>query len=324
LTYISEKILYDISEQIQTNRMILFLGSGSTRSCRRSDGSPGLSGQELSDEILKKLNNGQSPNFHVSLTKAAEFYASSHPDGRKSLDNFIKSRLTNLQPTLGHYLTTLFPWKAIITTNYNTVIEIAYEILNRESEENGKNSKNYSVYPIISDEGLASVPKNSSIIPLYKPHGSISYNINENNRLIVTSKDFFDSINLRPQLYKRLNLLVKQNSTLFIGYSMNDYTFKNIFYDLHNQLGVWQMRLYNVARKQNELIYKWSKKALDKDFNTSLVRTTFDGFMVRLVEYQKKRLSCSLKDRIIKIWPETLQRNKGYLFEEDLKKLKQL
>ncbi|MFW9991743.1 MAG: SIR2 family protein [Candidatus Odinarchaeota archaeon] len=315
---IAEDTLYDILDLINANRMVLFLGAGSTRPCRRPDGSPGLSGQELADEILKILNGGKDPGFQVPLTKAAEFYVTSTPAARASLDDLIRRRLAGLQPTLGHLLVTLFPWKAIITTNYNVVIEEAYRIAIRDGFSLKK------LRSVFRDDDLISIPKESSDLLLYKPHGCISAEDDGTNRLIVTSKDYFDSAGLRPRMYETLNSLVKDSSTLFIGYSMDDYTFKNIYYDLQDQLGLWQMRLYNVSRKQHDLLFKWTEKSLDKDFNTTLVRTTFEAFMVQLLLYQGKSLHPVLKEKILEKWPEVMRRNKSYLDEKALESMKTL
>ncbi|MFX1255985.1 MAG: SIR2 family protein [Promethearchaeota archaeon] len=312
---IDEDILFDISEQINNNRMILFLGAGSTRLCQKKDGKPGLSGQELADEILTNLNDGKNPGFQVSLTKAADFYTASAFDGRNGLDNFIKTRLLGLQPTLGHFLITLFPWKAIITTNYNMVIEEAYKIANQE----GFALKN--LIPVRQDEELDGLEISASDTILFKPHGCISLNTGEKNRLIITSRDHFEARSLRPKMYKELNSIVKESSTIFIGYSMDEYTFRNIYYDLQDQLGLWRMRLYNVSRKKHNLLFKWTEKSLDRDFNTTLVRTSFDTFMVNLYLFLRKSISPSLKKRINSMWQDTVRLNKPYLDNVSLERI---
>ena len=84
----------------------------------------GLSGQGLADECLKQLNGGKLPGFSATLTEAAEFYAAWY--SRKELDQFVKRRLEHLQPTLGHFILASLPWRAVVTTNYNRVIEDAW------------------------------------------------------------------------------------------------------------------------------------------------------------------------------------------------------
>src|SRR6266849_8448954 len=114
---------YDgLLKQIEQGKVVLFLGSGSSRLCRRPDGKTGLTGDELASEILNELAGGD-PGFKASLMQAAEYYTWTHPDGRGGLDEFLRERLEGLQPTMGHYLAASFPWKAVVTTNYNQVVE---------------------------------------------------------------------------------------------------------------------------------------------------------------------------------------------------------
>jgi len=300
-----------ILDKINKGEMILFLGSGSTRACKKEDGTPGLTGWGLASEILKEVNRKKDPDVSVSLSKAAEFFVAARPTSRIGLDELIKQRLTGLQPTLGHYLMTLFPWKAIITTNYNTVVEDAYK--SAENEEFGlKNVKS-----IRSDEDLANISKKTDDIILYKPHGCISSRSGIKDRLIITAKDYFDSIGLRPEMYKVLNSLVKESSTLFIGYSMDDYTFRNIYYGVHDQLGSWKKRSYNVAPVKNELLYNWTERALDQDFNTTAINSSFDAFMMHLVLQQEQKINQGLKKRINSVWKEAVEVNKPYMDKLD-------
>jgi hypothetical protein len=116
-----------ILQQVEDGYALLFLGAGSTRNCRRPDGKRGLTGNELAAEILTELNGGINPGFDdVGLMQASEFYTSVNPGARARLDRLIQDRLGDLKPTIGHYLATAFPWRAIVTTNYNRVAEDAW------------------------------------------------------------------------------------------------------------------------------------------------------------------------------------------------------
>ncbi|MFX1255984.1 MAG: SIR2 family protein [Promethearchaeota archaeon] len=305
-------VLEEILEIINQGKMILFLGSGSTRMCKKQDGTPGLTGSELSLEILKELNRGKNPQLKVSLAKAAEFYVTSKPSARIGLDELIQGRLAGLQPTLGHFFITLFPWKAIITTNYNMVIEEAYKIANQE----GFALRNLRSLRYEGD--LDTIEENSDI-SLYKPHGCISLESDVKDRLIITPKDYFDSIGLRPKMYKKMHSMVKENSTLFIGYSMDDYTFRNIYYDAYDQVGSLSMRSFNVNPVHDQLLFKWMSQSLDKDFNTTAINGSFDAFMVQLLLYQGKGLPSTLKSKILNT-PD----NNLCLDDNSLKQLKAL
>ncbi|MFW9991744.1 MAG: SIR2 family protein [Candidatus Odinarchaeota archaeon] len=304
---IDRNVLDEILGQIENGNMILFLGSGSTRLCRKMDGTPGLTGRELADEILKKVNRGRESDLKVSLSKAAEFFVAARPTARIGLDELIQNRLADLQPGLGHYILTVFPWKAIITTNYNLVIEEAY----RRANEEGFTT--YSIRPVRHDKDLAPLKQEHSELILYKPHGCISLESDVRNRLVITAKDYFDSPGLRPRMYEELNSLVKNSSTLFIGYSMDDYTFKNIYYGAYDQSGSWATRSFNVSPIRNPLLFEWTENSLSKDFNTTAINTSFDAFMVQLLKHLGKKMQPGLKKKLKTMWEETKKQNAPYM-----------
>ena len=98
------------------------------------------------------------------------------------------------------------------------------ELIRRAKEEGFTTN---GIRPVRHDKDLASLKQEHSQLILYKPHGCISLESDVRNRLVITAKDYFDSPGLRPRMYEELNSLVKNSSTLFVGYSMDDYTFKN-------------------------------------------------------------------------------------------------
>ena len=72
---------------------------------------------------------GSSPtNFTATLQEASEYLEAYSPQHRRAVDEFVYQRLHDLRPTVGHLLLTLFPWKAIITTNYNRAVETGFEV----------------------------------------------------------------------------------------------------------------------------------------------------------------------------------------------------
>jgi hypothetical protein len=303
----NKEIYLEIMEKIQSGNMILFLGSGSTRQCLKTDGTPGITGQELANEILTAINHGKNPDLRVSLTQAAEYFISYRPTARIGLDELIQDRLQGLQPTLGHYLMTLFPWKAIITTNYNMVVEEAYQ---QSLKQNYCKTK---LDIVRNDDDLIKRNRSSNIV-LYKPHGCISLTGQVQTPLIITSKDYFDSVGLRPKLYKEINSLVKECSTLFIGYSLDDYTFKNIYYGAQNADGTWINKCYCVSPTKDPLYYKWAKNALINDFNTELLNTTFDSLLINLLQLRKDlNIPHPLKIKIKALWENSLKLNGPYM-----------
>jgi hypothetical protein len=267
----------DMLGQIVSGNAVLFLGAGSTRNCLRPDGSRGLNGEELSREIAKKLNNGNDPGFRVTdLMQASEYFESVHPGGRSELDRFLKDRLTGLVPTLGHFIATTFPWRAVVTTNYNMVAEDAWNT----GKVEGFACK--TLHVVRTDDDLESEADESSRIRLYKAHGCISSTRQQTNPMVLTSRDYFASRNIRPRIFSKIVEACKLCSTVFVGYSLTDYTFKNIFYELFHELGAWRAKSYSVGPISNRTQEDWMRAALHQNFKTDVLNETFDSLMLKL------------------------------------------
>lgn len=288
----------NILKQIDDNCAILFLGAGSTRNCRTKKGETGLTGKELADEILTHLNGGTNPSLSgVTLTEAAEYYVANHPKGRKALDEMIVNRLKGLKPTIGHRLAATFPWRAVITTNYNEVVEDTWG----EATNRGYAARDMLV--IRTDEDVGKFTEDLGRVPVFKPHGCISLKSHPKQKMVITSRDYLDSEELRKAMYARIRDLARDNTTVFVGYSLADYTFRNIFYRLFSELGEWTMRSFNVGPVSSALQFQWMSRSFDANFKTTLVDDHFDTFMLRLAK-ARGTLPERLRDEIAAKWAD--------------------
>jgi hypothetical protein len=297
----------DILTQLENNQAILFLGSGSTAQCRRStDGAPGLTGWGLSKAILEELARQDgfpiSDNHIPPLMESAEYFQSNHPGGRASLDKFVQERLKFLAPTLGHYLATSFPWKAVITTNYNTVAEDAWKAATAQ----GYAAK--EVLVIRTDGDIDTYAGETTKIRLYKPHGCVDLQMSPDHRMVITSQDYAESERIRKNMYTAIKSLASTSTTVFVGYSLADYTFRNLYYSLFVQLGVWAQQSYATNPMESDLLFQWKSKAM-LQLNTTLINTNFDPFMLHLVK-QRGTLAPKLKGMIKESWDEVYASNK--------------
>ena len=290
---------------------MLFLGSGSTILCKDSEGNRGLDGKGLAKEILKDLNNDTEPPFNVSLMEAAEFYSAVRASARRGLDDLICDLLSDLMPTIGHYIAAAFPWCSVITTNYNTVVEDAWGTAN---------AAGYSIRHAISigtDSALGDYSGNNTSMRIYKPHGCINNQGDGNSqppelvdtqRLIITSNDYYRSQNIRKEIYNEIKKDAAVSTMLFIGYSLEDYTFRNMFYQLHSLLATWNSKSYSVGPDDQPLRFQWRSESVRENFKSTLVNDNFDTFMLRLTiaqGYVHPKLRSLIKDK----WAEIENEN---------------
>jgi hypothetical protein len=286
-----------ILQQIDDGYAMLFLGSGSTRFCRRPDGVRGLTGEGLATELLVKLNHGTDPGLKwVGLMQASEFFASMSAGARNALDRFVQERLADLQPTIGHYIATSFHWRAVVTTNYNRVAEDAW------GEAHAAGFAANDIIAIRTDADITQHYGDTKRIRLYKPHGCITIQKQQSNRMVLTSNDYFASERIRKGIYDAIRALARDCSTVFAGYSLADYTFKNIFYTLYEELGQWASHSYAVIPSDNAIYEEWLSRSMEENFKTKVISETFDSFMIRLL-IARGRIHKQLKAKVLQLWP---------------------
>jgi hypothetical protein len=312
---------YDaILNRLDARHAILFLGAGSTVACSKADGTQGLSGFGLAQAILEELVGGKGvaipKGLEPTLMESAEYFQANHPGRRSALDEFLQKRLRGLQPTLGHYLATSFPWKAVITTNYNSVAEDTW------AEANNHGFAANETVVIRTDEDIAMHAGETTKIRLYKPHGCVNHQGNPQHRMVVTSQDYFLSKDIRKGMYEAIRSLVSSSTTVFVGYSLADYTFRNMYYQLFMDLGDWAHGCYSVAPVSPPQLLAWKSKAM-ASLNTVLLNTSFDIFMLRLA-LARGTLHKDLKKRVEDSWTDLHARNRDWIEGVELDQVRAL
>ncbi len=306
-----------ILEQIMSGNALLFLGAGSTRNCKLPDGRRGVTGQELAAELVRELNGGDDPPFEIPLMEAAEYFTAVKASSRAGLDITIQTRLRGLKPTIGHYLAASLPWRAIVTTNFNSVAEDAWH---------AANAARYAATEVIeirNDDDLATYAGDDTRTRLYKPHGCITIHKDPDKRMVLTSLDYFESEGLRNGVYEEIRSLARECSTVFIGYSMNDYTFRNIYYRLYAELGDWASRSFSVTPVEPDYRFQWMANSMARNFNTTMIQDNFDTFMLRLV-MKTGSIHSRLQEELKAAWTELTTDNAGWLDGLSLSKVSKL
>jgi hypothetical protein len=230
-----------------------------------------MTGKDLAEAIVKKLG----ATFPASLEEASEFLETKPPRHRSELDEFIRERLRDLRPTVGHLLLPMFPWRAIVTTNFNQAIENGYEVA-RE-----KRLTTRALLPVLTDHDLANLSQIVDVrTPLFKPHGCISALGRSDTPLVLTPRDYYVSIKKRRAMYDHIKQLAERFATLFVGYSLTDYNFNNIYYELHGTLQDYVMQSYTVfpvdKEKADHIRRVYARR------NITLIDDMFDTFMLTL------------------------------------------
>jgi cold shock CspA family protein len=108
---------------VQEQRAILFLGSGASRDAVHPKGAQIPVGEKLRDILCDKYFAGRLKDRH--LTAVAAMAAAEV--GLTQLQKYVREIFLDYGPADFHMLLPKFRWRAIATTNFDLVLERAYE-----------------------------------------------------------------------------------------------------------------------------------------------------------------------------------------------------
>jgi len=212
IQYFPKPLLDDIIE----DRCLPIIGAGFSLNAKVPNGSAMVDWNGLGNKVAEVLPET------INLNAIEALSAYSHEFSRVKLIEFISSTLllSSIQPGLVHKLFCKLPFEKVVTTNFDFLLEQAYSI-----------NKRYCI-PVISEEQL-SISKIKSGVKLYKLHGDIHHP----ERLIVTEDDYDGFLSLYPLYSTYLSSLLIENTALFVGYSLDDPDFRQIWHIVKERLG---------------------------------------------------------------------------------------
>ncbi|MFA4928770.1 MAG: SIR2 family protein [Patulibacter sp.] len=212
---ITNRVPDRLIDLIGTGQCVLFLGAGVSLDAGAPDG------KELSNELAETF--GLPPGY--PLAETAAFVDAQ--DGRRAMNDWIKRRLERLVPSAALAQIPTFRWRAIYTTNYDTLVEDAYRA-NQASPQRP--------WPIYSDRDQISLVGPEDV-PIYKLHGCISRSNTDEGRLIITQDDFAAAEESRRRLFNRLVDDVADSPVFYVGFGRADPDFARTLATVEKAVG---------------------------------------------------------------------------------------
>jgi hypothetical protein len=250
----------ELVDKIASGNCVLFLGAGATRDA------DGPSGSELAKLLSDHFKKSDIPTD--DLRQFADLLTVLPDIDREDVDGKIVDVLKRLTPSEGHLALPSFCWKAIFTTNYDRLIEIAYEtyrILKNQSP-----LQDLKIIAL-SDKDTPHI-SNPTVVGLWKIHGCIS-SIGPRSPLVLTSEDYKNTTRKRAKMLRFLKSLSKEHAILFIGYNFTDGVIYNLLDDLERESPYHsRRRMYAVvvAPSESEKKFFESKRILCIDCTFSI------------------------------------------------------
>lgn len=246
MAYFEDENISILANQLRKGNLIAFLGAGISRTYRDE-----LTGKEyrglptakeiVSDLLSKKkyLNANMSFDQALFMIKLKE----GRSEVEKILEEYIDIPTLNSLPA--HYLLADMSFSAFLTTNYDRLLEKALE----------KNRKKF--YTIIED--LDVCRWKSTQLPYIKLHGCIT----RPSGLIAAEDEYRPISESKPLIAALMKTLLAQKSILFLGFSLNDSDFKEIFQELKISLGDNMPRSYAIVHDCDDYhVAYWEKERI--------------------------------------------------------------
>ncbi len=215
-TMLHTKIPDSLAQKIRAGECVLFLGAGATQDAGGPSG-PQLA-KLLADHFAVDIPTSDLQHFSDILVSQPEV-------DREAIDSKIIDIFHTLKPAPGHFSLPKLPWKAIFTTNYDRLIEKAYDSF--DSHEDAITQQ--TLHKIIDSRNFAPLT-NPLHVPLYKLHGCISH-IKKRTPLILTTRDYEKKKN-RNVMLRVLRNFAREHAILFVGYSFAEPTILKLLDDI--------------------------------------------------------------------------------------------
>ena len=163
-------------ESVRSGDAVLVLGAGASAGATKNNGEPAPTTPELTKFLADKYLGGQLADAPLHIVSELAISESSLPAVQES----IRQVLDEIQPAPFHRLIPTFQWHGLATTNYDLVIERAYQQCQSPSQ---------NVVPMIKDGDLVDDKLRSSRnILLLKLHGCITRTTDSSIPLILSTE----------------------------------------------------------------------------------------------------------------------------------------
>lgn len=212
-------------DDIVASKCIPFVGAGLSRNAELDSGES----MPLWDDLGKSFANDILDFTHYNPVDSISAYE--HEYSRSKLvEKLVKDlHIESSRPGAAHLAFCDLPFDTVCTTNFDLLIELGYQSVKRYC------------HTIVEEEGLA-IATSKKATKLIKFHGDIQHP----NNLIVTENDYDKFVELNPMMSTFISNLLITRSALFIGYSLEDPDFRNLWSIISERLGKLRRQGYTV------------------------------------------------------------------------------
>ncbi|MCW5659170.1 MAG: SIR2 family protein [Burkholderiaceae bacterium] len=252
-------------QQIRAGKAILFLGAGASLGATAS--TPPTSpptGKQLGKLLSTQFLGGDSQDKPLTLISE---YCIAESDLR-TVQQYIAGLFNRFSPSAAQKSIADFRWAALVTTNYDQLIEKAYA-------EN-KDRLQTPVPILRNTDRIDYELRAPDAVPLLKLHGCVSMADEVAHPLILTIDQYVNHRIGREKLFNRFTEYAGEYSVVYVGYQIEDSDIRSILLQL-NDPSISRPMQYVVSPNPSARDQKiWAEKRI------TTLAGSFDEFMTEL------------------------------------------
>jgi cold shock CspA family protein/tetratricopeptide (TPR) repeat protein len=239
-----------LKTQVREGKVVLVFGAGASRGAVGPDGAEPPDGNKLARLIADRFLGGKFSS--ASLSQVSEYAISE--SSLVDVQEFVRSIFESFEPATFHRLIPKFRWHGLATTNYDRIIEKAYQV---------ERDRVQVLQPIISNgDRLQDALRSPDNVLLLKVHGCISRTADADCPLILTTDQYVQYKSGRSRLFATLQEWAYDRPLVFVGHSIQDPDLRAILLEL-TALGEKRARCFGVVPDADDVAARyWEAKKL--------------------------------------------------------------
>jgi hypothetical protein len=251
-------------DYVRQGQVVLFLGAGATFGAVHPNAVSPPSGQQLADLIAMKFLSRRYVG--QALPRVADLAISE--SSLSEVQRFVATQFQDFKPAAFHSLLARFTWDTILTTNYDLVVERAYETVEDRVQR---------LVPLVRDtQRIEDSLRSRDALPYYKLHGCITVLDDPALPLILTPDQYITHRRGRARLFERFESLSRDRTLVFVGHSLGDLDIRAVLLEMSERQESTP-RAYFVAPDADDVEARyWESRRL------TVLRGTFADFMANL------------------------------------------
>lgn len=220
---------------VRSGDVVLLLGAGATMEAG------GPSGQGLANQLAEKFLPVKYKGKPLEMV--AEYAISQHD--LVTVQQYVEGCFSALKPSEAHTILPTFRWKAIITTNYDTLIEETYRLHPTGVQH---------VVPFIRDQDrIYERLSDKEALPLIKLHGCITVLSDPDLPLILSTEQYVNYQINRRRLFSQFKDICCEKTVLIVGYSLADQNVRAILKEIDAEIKS-RPRYYLVQKDADDVV----------------------------------------------------------------------